>query len=86
MILETKRLFLRPWEETDAESLYEYAKDNRVAPPAGWPPHTSVENSRDVIKKESWNNCNIGYRRSEVWGFKNRRPELYREITEMSFG
>ncbi len=50
MILQTERLLLRPWEETDAESLYEYAKDERVGPIAGWPPHTSVENSRAVIK------------------------------------
>ena len=49
MILETERLILRPWDETDAESLYEYAKDDRVGPIAGWPPHTSVENSREVI-------------------------------------
>ena len=50
MVLETKRLILRPWDEADAESLYEYAKDDRIGPIAGWPPHTSVENSREVIK------------------------------------
>ena len=50
MILKTERLILRPWDEADAESLYEYAKDDRVGPIAGWPPHTSVENSRNVIK------------------------------------
>ena len=50
MISETKRLILHPWDEADAESLYEYAKDDRVGPMAGWPPHTSVENSREVIK------------------------------------
>lgn len=49
MILETKRLILRPWEETDAKYLYEYAKDPRVGPNAGWPPHTSIENSRQII-------------------------------------
>ena len=49
-MIETERLILRPWNETDAESLYEYAKDDRVGPIAGWPPHTSVENSREVIK------------------------------------
>lgn len=50
MILETERLILRPWEDRDAESLYEYAKDPRVGPVAGWPVHTSVENSREVIR------------------------------------
>ncbi len=49
MILETRRLILRPWTEEDAESLYEYAKDSDVGPIAGWPAHKSVEESRDVI-------------------------------------
>ena len=50
MILETERLILRAWDEADADSLFEYAKDDRVGPIAGWSPHTSVENSREVIK------------------------------------
>ncbi|URZ08077.1 hypothetical protein CLROS_034430 [Clostridium felsineum] len=50
MLLETKRLILRPWKEEDAEQLYKYAKDPRVGPIAGWPVHTSVENSRQIIK------------------------------------
>lgn len=50
MILTTERLLLRPWETTDAESLYEYAKDPDVGPIAGWPPHQSVEESRRIIE------------------------------------
>ena len=50
MILETKRLILRPFEESDAESIYEYAKNPNVGPIAGWPVHTSVENSLEIIK------------------------------------
>lgn len=50
MILETKRLLLRPWEESDAEECYRYAKDPQVGPIAGWPVHTSVENSRQIIR------------------------------------
>ena len=50
MTLETERLILRPWEETDAEECYKYAKDPRVGPIAGWPVHTSVKNSRQVIR------------------------------------
>ena len=50
MILETNRLILRPWREDDAEDLYIYASDPEVGPPAGWPPHTSVENSREIIR------------------------------------
>lgn len=50
MILKTDRLILRPWRESDAESLYEYAKNPAVGPAAGWPVHTSVENSKQIIK------------------------------------
>ncbi|MBR3300920.1 MAG: GNAT family N-acetyltransferase [Clostridia bacterium] len=49
-MLTTKRLILRPWTEADAEELYKYAKDPRVGPVAGWPVHSSVENSREIIK------------------------------------
>lgn len=48
--LETARLILRPWRDTDAESLYRYSKDPKVGPAAGWPVHTSVEDSRRVIR------------------------------------
>lgn len=50
MRLETEHLFLRPWQESDAQTLYEYAKDPLVGPAAGWNAHTSVENSREIIK------------------------------------
>lgn len=50
MRLETERLILRPWNEEDAGDLYAYAKDPQVGPIAGWPPHTSVENSLEIIK------------------------------------
>lgn len=50
MILETKRLLLRPWEDADAEELYKYACDPLVGPIAGWKPHTSVANSLEIIR------------------------------------
>ena len=36
--------------ESDAESLYKYANDPAIGQPAGWPPHTSVEDSLNVIR------------------------------------
>lgn len=67
MILETKRLLLRPWDEEDAEELYKYAKDPAVGPSAGWPPHTSVENSREIIRDvltcfDGYGNCPFFYK------------------------
>ena len=50
MLFETKRLLLRPWREEDAEDLYTYASDPDVGHPAGWAAHTSVENSREIIR------------------------------------
>lgn len=50
MELYTKRLILRPWQESDAKALYKYAKNPNVGPIAGWQPHTSIENSREIIK------------------------------------
>lgn len=48
--IKTERLVLRPWRETDAESLYKYAKDPDVGPAAGWPPHGSVAESCEIIR------------------------------------
>lgn len=47
--METERLILRPWKESDADSLFKYASDPYVGPRAGWPPHRSVEESIHVI-------------------------------------
>ncbi len=47
--LETERLVLRAWQESDADELYRHAKDPRIGPIAGWEPHESVEYSRGII-------------------------------------
>lgn len=49
-MIETERLILRPWQESDAEALYRYASDPDIGPVAGWAPHTSVENSLEIIR------------------------------------
>ena len=48
--LETKRLILRPWMESDAEALFKYASDPDVGPRAGWPPHKSIDESLEIIR------------------------------------
>ena len=50
MIFETENLILRPWEESDAECLYHFAKNPNIGPIAGWPPHESVEDSLNIIR------------------------------------
>ena len=51
MVLQTQRLILRAWLESDARECYKYARDPRVGPIAGWPVHTDEENSRQIIKE-----------------------------------
>ena len=50
MNLETDRIILRPWRDSDAEALFKYASDPDVGPRAGWPPHHSVEESLHIIR------------------------------------
>ena len=48
--METERILLRPWQDSDAETLFKYASDPDVGPRAGWPPHKSVEESLEIIR------------------------------------
>lgn len=48
--LTTERLILRNFKLSDDKSIYNYAKNPNIGPIAGWPPHTSVENSRYYIE------------------------------------
>lgn len=57
--LETERLSLTMFTLDDAEDVYAYASNPNVGPPAGWAPHQSVEESREIIKEifmppEAW--------------------------------
>ena len=53
--LETERLILRPFRESDTEDLYAYARVEGVGEAAGWTHHKSLDESRailtDFIKK-----------------------------------
>lgn len=43
--MEAERLLLRAWLDADAEALYSHAKDPAAGGAAGWPPHSSAEES-----------------------------------------
>lgn len=47
--LQTARLTLRPWRETDLEDFYEYASVDGVGQMAGWKPHENREESREIL-------------------------------------
>ena len=47
--LQTERLILRPWRETDLDDFYEYASVDGVGQMAGWLPHESKETTQTVL-------------------------------------
>ncbi len=48
--METERLLLRPWRESDAFALYKYAQNPNIGPVAGWLPHANEEDSLRIIQ------------------------------------
>jgi len=57
--LETERLVLREWQETDLDDFHAYCRNPNVGPAAGWAPHPDREHSRTVLhslmeKGETW--------------------------------
>ena len=47
--IETDRLVLRPWRESDLEDFFAYASVDGVGQMAGWNPHKSKEESREIL-------------------------------------
>ena len=48
-MLETERFILRPWRDVDAPTLFRWASDPRVGPPANWMPYVSIEHARETL-------------------------------------
>ncbi len=49
--LNTKRLKLRPWRQSDLEDFYAYASIDGVGQMAGWKPHASREESQEILNR-----------------------------------
>lgn len=50
VVLETERLILRSWRESDLQDFFEYASVDGVGQMAGWNPHKSIEESEKILK------------------------------------
>lgn len=48
--IETERLLLRRWSLDDCDDLFEYASSSVVGPSAGWAPHKTKNDSRNLIR------------------------------------
>ena len=53
MVLETNRLLLRNYTETDIEDYWEYVQMPNVGPRAGWPAYTDKNEAVKRLKLES---------------------------------
>ena len=50
-VIETERLLLRAFKETDLSDFYEYAKVDGVGEMAGWPHHENIEESKKILDR-----------------------------------
>lgn len=49
--LQTERLILRPWRESDLQDFYAYASVDGVGQMAGWTPHKNIEESKRILDR-----------------------------------
>ena len=49
VVLETERLIIRPWKQSDLKDFFEYASVQGVGEMAGWNHHKSIEESRKIL-------------------------------------
>lgn len=50
MIIETERMYIRPWKIEDAQSYYELTKDPRIGPAAGFPTPKNPEEGKKIVQ------------------------------------
>lgn len=48
---ETQRLILRKVTMKDADDIFEYACDEETGPRAGWPPHKTIDDTKEILTK-----------------------------------
>ena len=48
--LETSRCIMRPFEPSDLQDFFEYAKRPNIGPNAGWPPHNNLDETRKILE------------------------------------
>ena len=60
--IETSRLRLREFRQSDLNDFFEYAKSDKVGPMAGWKPHENREESQKIL--------NMFIEENEVWAIE----------------
>ncbi len=60
--IETNRLVLRPFSESDAPDVFESCKNPNLGNNAGWKPHETIEETIDVLNAILSGKKGLGYR------------------------
>lgn len=55
--IETERIVMRPIKLSDANDIFEYAKDEDTGPRAGWQPHKDIEETKNIIDMWTSSDC-----------------------------
>ena len=50
-VLETERLLIRRFGKEDLDDFYEYARNPNVGPNAGWKPHASKQETKEILRQ-----------------------------------
>jgi len=50
MYLQTQNLFLRPVIRQDAQDIFAYSKDSQIGENAGWKPHETLEETKEILE------------------------------------
>ena len=48
-LLETTRLVLRDWQQSDLNDFFAYASKPNIGPAAGWPAHTCIATTQQIL-------------------------------------
>lgn len=59
MVIETERMILRPMEPRDAEDIFAYCQNPEVGSNAGWKPHVSLEETKEIMQEVFLNRENV---------------------------
>jgi len=60
--IETSRLILRNFRQSDLDDFFAYAKSDKVGPMAGWKPHENKDESQKIL--------NMFLEENEVWAIE----------------
>ena len=87
VVLKTQRLTLRPWQETDLNDFYEYARVDGVGQMAGWLPHQDIEKSKIILASfiAGKKTFALEYQGKVIGslGVETYKEEQYPELTEL---